>query len=217
MIAVIQCAATKQPDAGCLRSGAGKPVMFVANPDAAPRDDRHLYARPDDMSDRGLSWREVLLDYNRGGSNSLDLYPAWRLYQNSIYGMLVERLGIEKVFVLSAGWGLIRADFLTPAYDITFTQAAERYKRRQRSDTYHDFCMLCDDPQEAIIFFGSKSYVPLFPALTRAVRAERVVFYNSPPAPKAPGCTLVRFDTTTRTNWQYECAKAWLDGAIYLT
>jgi hypothetical protein len=57
MIVVIQCAATKRPGAGCVRSAAGRPVIFVADPASAPADGAHLYARPDDMSDTGVSWR----------------------------------------------------------------------------------------------------------------------------------------------------------------
>jgi hypothetical protein len=29
-----------------------------------------------------------------------------------------------------------------------------------------------------------------------------------------PGYELRRFETRTRTNWQYECANAFLDGAL---
>jgi hypothetical protein len=63
-----------------------------------------------------------LIDYNENpGSNQLGLYPAFELYKNDIYRKLVDCFGIDKTFILSAGWGLIRASFLTPWYDITFT------------------------------------------------------------------------------------------------
>jgi hypothetical protein len=48
---------------------------------------------------------------------------------------------------------------------------------------------------EQVVCFGSKEYVPLFPALTHAVRGERMVFYNSVTPPSAPGCKLIRFET----------------------
>jgi hypothetical protein len=38
MIVVIQCAAGKRSGAGHLMSGDGRPVSFVANPDAASTD-----------------------------------------------------------------------------------------------------------------------------------------------------------------------------------
>lgn len=76
-----------------------------------------LYQHPDDMSDYGWTWREALLKYNQDRpTNPLGLLPAWQLYDNPAYGRLAERVGIEKMFILSAGWGLIRGDFLTPYY-----------------------------------------------------------------------------------------------------
>ena len=57
------------------------------------------------------------------------------------------------------------------------------------------------------VFFGGKDYLPLFCDLTKDVKAKRTVFYNSGYAPAAQGCALVRFVTTTRTNWHYECAR----------
>jgi hypothetical protein len=65
MIGVIQCAASKRVDAGHPWSADGKPVTFVAAPHAAPADPAHKYARPDDPAGTGLSWRQVLAQYNR--------------------------------------------------------------------------------------------------------------------------------------------------------
>ncbi len=217
MIVVIQCAASKKPDAGRLMTAGGKPVMFVADPQAAPASPGQIYARPDDPSDRGIPWRQVLLKYNEQSlGNFFGLYPAYQLYENRTYERLVDRIGVQNVFILSAGWGLIRADFLTPNYDITYSQSAEAYKRRRKAATYDDFRMLPDRESDEIVFFGGKDYLPLFCSLTNAVRAKRTVFYNSARAPQAPGCTLERFDTTTRTNWHYGCANAFLDGALKL-
>jgi hypothetical protein len=215
MIIVIQCAASKQSGAGDLLSASGKPVIFVADPLAAPADARLIYALPDYPSAHGMSWREVLLKYNEHpGDNPLGLYPAWKLYKEGTYGRLVDRFGLEKVYILSAGWGLIRADFLTPYYDITFSPSAEKYKRRRKTDRYLDFRMLPDETAEDILFFGGKDYLPLFCSLTSAIKSKKTVFYNSARVPKVEGCTLERFETRTMTNWHYECANAFLDGAL---
>jgi hypothetical protein len=214
MIVVIQCAASKSPNAGHLATADGKPVTFVAHPEIAPNDNE-LYVRPDDDAGEGKSWREVLLAYNREPrGNPLGLLPAYRLYGNLVYERLVEKLGIENVYILSAGWGLIRSDFLTPYYDITFSNAqnVEPYKRRKKSDSYKDFCMLPYSTDEEILFFGSKEYVPLFCDLTRKVKGCRKIFHKSAHAPYAPDCVLVKFETRASTNWQYECAKAFLEG-----
>ena len=211
MIIIIQCAASKRTDAGRLMSAAGRPVVFVADPESAPPDDSVSYARPDDISDNGKSWRDVLLEYNKtAGDNALGLCPAYQLYQNRIYAQLADRFGLRKVYILSAGWGLIRADFLAPYYDITFRQSAEQYKRRKKQDFYRDFRMLPDDVEEETVFFGGKDYLPLLCALTNDMRTVKTLFYNSDRVPPAPGWTLKRFATSTRTNWHYECATAFL-------
>ncbi|MHC2552376.1 hypothetical protein [Bradyrhizobium elkanii] len=215
MIAVIQCAASKRSDAGRLRTAHGVPVEFVADPQAAPADPSRTYARPDDLSDNRTSWRQLLVAYNQEpGSNPLGLYPAYQLYENRAYGRLVDSFGLSNVYVLSAGWGLIRADFLTPHYDITYSPSADKYKRRRKADRYHDFCMLPNHAQDDILFFGGKDYLPLFCSLTSAVQGKRIVFYNSASAPQIDRCTISRFETTTRTNWHYECVNAFLDGGI---
>ncbi len=215
MIVVIQCAASKRSEAGHLMTTSGKPVFFVAEPAAAPAVPAHLYVRPDDPSDMGISWRQVLVKYNeQHAKNPLGLYPAYQLYENKAYGRLVDRLGAQNVFILSAGWGLISADFLTPNYDITYSQSAERHKRRRKTDRYEDFRMLPAGTEDEILFFGGKDYLPLFSSLTNAIASKKTVFYNSQNVPEVPGCQFQRFETTTRTNWHYECANAFLDGAL---
>jgi hypothetical protein len=217
VIVVIQCAATKHKSAGFWRGKANQRVSFVADPARAPLNDGLQYARPDDSSEGGASWRELLLEYNTNpGNNPMGLYPAYQLYENEVYQRLVERMGVDNMYILSAGWGLIRASYLTPQYDITFSNAADAYKRRRKADSYADQCMLAEATEEHIVFFGGKDYVPLFCAMTRQVKGPRTVFYSSQSPPAATNCSLQRFVTTTRTNWHYECAKAFLAGAITL-
>jgi hypothetical protein len=215
LIVVIQCAARKREKAGFLRTGEGKPVLFVAHPASAPASDNCIYARPDDPSDHGGSWREVLVRYNEArGNNPLSLLPAFELYERDTYRALVKRFGIDKIYILSAGWGLIPASFLTPYYDITFAANADDWKRRRQRDAYRDLSMLSVETEEEIVFLGGKDYLPLFARLTAPARSARMVFYNSATLPDAPDCRLVRFSTTTRTNWHYECADALMRGDI---
>ena len=208
---VIQCAGSKNPDAGCFVTANDKPVFFVADPAIAPQQSEVEYQWPDDIAPSGLSWRDELVKYNKTyrdtGANPLGLLPAWRLYKNSVYEHLVNQLGEDKVFILSAGWGLISAPFLTPDYDITFSGNAEAYKRRRKQDRYADFSMLPKDASHPIHFVGGKSYVSLFLRLTAETSAERIIHYvGDYPPPPAPNCRVCRFETTRRTNWHYECA-----------
>ena len=106
-------------------------MVFVADPAMAPPDTSVVYACPGDKSDGEKSWRQVLLDYNRNEpDNPLQLMSAWRLYSHAVYERLVTHCGVNNVYILSAGWGLISASFLTPDYDITFSSSADGYKRR---------------------------------------------------------------------------------------
>lgn len=213
MIIAIQCAARKREDAGYMRTRDGRRVIFVGDPTSAPAREDCLYARPDELSDQGGSWRDALVRYNeKPGSNPLGLLPAFELYANVTYRALAAKFGKEKIYILSAGWGLIPASFLTPCYDITFSISAETWQRRRKKDAYADFCPLPADTNEKMLFLGGKDYLPLFARLTAPLHLARTVFYNSTRQPDAPGCDLVRFVTTTRTNWHYECAHALLRG-----
>ena len=215
MIVVIQCAASKKPNAGHLQRRDGRKVLFVADPESAPADASHVYARPDDMADSGHSWRDELLSYNDApGNNPFGLLPAWQLYENETYALLAERYGVDRLYILSAGWGLLSSDFLTPKYDITFSAQADAYKRRRKKDRYNDLRMLPPDTDEPAVFFVSRGYVQLACALTEGLRGPRHLFYNSRTPPDAPGFILNAYKSRTRTNWQYECAKSLLAGNI---
>ena len=119
--------------------------MFVADPAIAPNREGIAYAHPDAFSDTGKPWRTVLLKYNdQRGTNPYGLLPAWQLYENPAYSMLADRFGPDRLYILSAGWGLIPARFLTPSYDITFSAASSvaPFKRRARRAQFHDFGLL---------------------------------------------------------------------------
>lgn len=216
---VIQCAATKNP----IQSGAGffttdkRSVKFVAHPELAPSSEKHAYAHPDDLSDGLQTWRECLLIYNNGTpTNPLQLMPAYLLYVNRAYKNLVNKFGLEQVFILSAGWGLIPADFLIPDYNITFSSAknVESFCRRRVLDHYADICRMPNDGDN-IIFLGGKNYLPLFCQLTAGLKGMKKVFFNSNISPTLEfGFSSERFHTTWRTNWHYQCAQALIDGKI---
>lgn len=213
---VIQCAASKDPAAGYFRSQDGRPIKFVAAPEKAPLGKDFLYFCPDDPSHvEGESWRDLVLHYNQQpGNNPLGLVPAYQLYSNPTYGQLVSSFGVDNVYILSAGWGLISARFLTPQYDITFSASAEGFKRRKHRDPYLDFSHLDTSGSEPVLFFGGKDYLPLFCKLTEAAGNQRIVFFNSRSLPEAPSCRLERYRTTMRTNWHYACAQDFLSGKI---
>jgi len=209
MYAVIQGAAGRQPHTGHMQTRDGRRVLFVADPSQAPDEPGVCHARPDAISNFCATWRKLVLGYNENPRhNPLGLLPAYALYPDEIYARLVEQLGPNKVYILSAGWGMIKASFLTPNYDITFAADAEPFRRRKSTDGYADFCMLPAHSDEELYFFGGEDYVPLFCRLTAAYPGRRIVFHESVNPPAAPGCTVRRFESGSATNWHHECATA---------
>jgi hypothetical protein len=98
----------------------------------------------------------------------------------------------------------------------TLSWARLTAKRRRKTHRYYDFRTLPGHADEDILFFGGRDYLPLFFSLTAAIKTRRTVFYNSVRTLQATGCVLKRFETSTRTNWHYECANAFLDGVLSL-
>ena len=144
-------------------------------------------------------------------ANPLDLLPAWQLYKNKTYRLLADTFGPRNLYIFSAGWGLVRSDFMIPNYDITLSPNAtgpDKYKRRRNSDRYDDFAMLPADPASPVIFLGSKAYVPLFCQLTDGCSAHRIIFHNSKVPPEAPDCEIRKYDIPKKTDWHYDAAKA---------
>lgn len=84
-------------------------------------------------------------------ANPLGLLPAWRLYKNKSYRLFADTFEPRNFYVFSAGWGLVRSDFMIPDYDITLSPNAtgpDKYKRRRKDDTYDDFAMLPAAPTD---------------------------------------------------------------------
>ncbi|PIP84925.1 MAG: hypothetical protein COR54_01485 [Elusimicrobia bacterium CG22_combo_CG10-13_8_21_14_all_63_91] len=221
---VLQCAGAKQPNAGTFRV-EGRPVKFVMSPDRVLHEDSRNFSfcRPDyRIPESNLTWFEYLGTYNRSGSNPDRLLKACALYTDPAYAKALDvaKRGRAKVFILSAGWGLIRWDFLLPDYDITFSRAknVKRYAIRSAKAPLPEFNQIADsDPEEDIFFFGGKDYLNLFYRLTRNVPAEKTVFYyHTADLPREHGFNYTAFtpgNPDLRTNWQYECFESFLKDA----
>jgi hypothetical protein len=154
------------------------PVSFVAHPELAPPAAGCVYARPDDASQAGGTWREQLVAYNSSpGDNPLGLLPAFELYENDIYRAMVKQCGVEKTYILSAGWGLIDAAFLTPAYDITFSAQADKFVRR----LLQLFLDSCQHQRGGRVFWQQRVRAALRSPDERGKgRADRVLQFRDP-------------------------------------
>lgn len=213
---IIQCAGGKKKTAGCLKTTDNQNILFVGNPNIAKETGDYVYHSPKDITDNNITWSRELSNYNNQDTNYLNLLPAYELYNNSIYKKLVGKFGIKNVFILSAGWGLIRADFLTPNYNITFSNGKKIKAefKRDKKENYPDLCHVPLDSTDDLLFLGGINYQPLFDKLTSSYRGKRIVFYSSANLPKLKHCSFVKFETKQRTNWHYSCAQKLLDGSL---
>ena len=141
--------------------------------------------------------------------------PAWALYKHRRYGELKQKYGEENLYILSAGWGLVRADYRLPYYDITFSSQAEAYKKRKMAEQYNDEMKIPRDTTRPIIFFGSMGYIDLFCALTKNIKAPRHIWFNTDKSPPQKGCALHDYGKHNhKTNWHYACAQDFMMGTI---
>ena len=212
---IIQCAADKYNHGACfLRNSDGRRVLFVADP-REYRCMEFLACRPDDtVPGETATWRERVLYLNQreepGGSM---LSCAAELYKHPVYRELTEEFGWENLFILSAGWGLVRGDFRLPYYNITFSNAknVSKYAKRKRHDQgWKDFCHLDLDDERPLVFFGGKDYAPLLIRLTRGYKGGKFAFCGSEPGK----LELIKAGFEVQkvrgfTNWHYECARKW--------
>ena len=228
MRVIIQCAASKDSKAGSF-FWKGKRVKFVAQPKKIPESKSFMYCRPDDLIRfEERTWRDMLVEYNNLGSNPYGFLTAGNLYRHPTYRMLAQQYGLNRLYILSAGWGLVRASFLLPDYNITFApvKPSERWKKRGKKDYYKDFNHLADDLKgqntSKALFLGGKGYLPLLRTLLENVPCQTIIFYRIQPGRPSskepihpfPSATFVPFPTASCTNWHYECAKALVAGNI---
>ena len=214
---VIQCAGTKH-NCGSFVNDKGKEVVFVAQPTLCEDSEFYSFQKPDDLTSNGKSWRDKLIDYNLNeyNTNPLNFLKAYELYRPSAYKKLIDFLGEENVYILSAGWGLVRSDYLLPGYDITFSGSAEKSKRRKQSDKYKDFVFLEEDYSGELYFLGGKDYQKLFVKLTNHIPAKRTLIYNSEKPSSFKGIETISYKVKQKTNWHYTCVDSIITGSFVL-
>ena len=212
---IIQCAADKFHYEGCfLRNSDGRRVLFVADP-REYQGVEFVACRPDDtLPGETATGRERVLGLNQGREPRGNiLCRAAELYKHPVYGELTEEFGWENVFILSAGWGLVRGDFRLPYYNVTFSNAKNvpKYaKRKQHDRGWRDFCHLNMDDRQPLIFFGGKDYASMLIRLTQGYKGGRFAFCGS----ESGKLELIKAGYQVEkvrpfTNWHYRCARKW--------
>lgn len=212
-VLVIPCSAKKTASDWSFKN---KTLKFVADPSKVTGShSNHLYCTPDSLIPEGnQTWRQKIEEYNKQASNSDKLCMAYQLYNNPIYLEAVERLDSNNVFILSAGWGIIRSDFYIPNYDITLSSKGRPETIRKEEHGFNDFNHLTNNVtvEDTIYFAGGKDYLTLFAKLTKDLACQKRVYYNlktNLPTPDSR-TTMVRYKTNQRTNWHYSCIKDYL-------
>ena len=213
-IIIMPCAGSKN-DVGRIFFH-GKRVSFVANPGINSSDQ----FRPDDLIPGlapRLTWREAITKYNTDQPLPLGvtiengkLPMAYKLYENEAYHAVVNAIGPKNVFILSAGWGLVRSTYRIPYYDITFSGGTHLNLRKAKQEwaDYNQFPNTVKEDQCVHSMIGVK-YFRLFNRLFP--REVTLRFHHK--AGNAPGNFLGRawdfqlHPGKLRTNWYYQCAR----------
>lgn len=228
---VMPCAKSKYPIEGgdyirFMRDKYGKPVIFVDNPKQAPKSRNLRYVSPTCNYDDNMTFQDRLRSYNdefmSDGYNPFNLLPAYKLYAIPIYEALVrsEKYGKDGVYILAAPWGIVRADFLLPMYDLTFSEV-EKYKKRAQDDTYKnkDFCHLNNNSNETLSFIGINKYIKPFYRLTQKYSGKRVIYFNSEfPYNSYKDVEFVKCARVKKgRKWHYQCARKKLNSCCDCT
>ena len=192
-----------------------KTINFVSHVNAGLPNNA-LYFHPDNLiPNENITWRNLIAQLN-------DILPAYRLYRPNIYATLFERYGND-LFIFSAGWGIIRADFRLPKYDVTFSNNNNIpvYARRNNNDIFQDFNHLVGiEENESIVLIAGSNYVIPFCKLTRDLPNKKIIIYknqnllNNNPYLNNNNFQFIHYQTDRRTNWHYEFAQRLIDNEI---
>ena len=174
---VLTCASKKHPNNQLQYNGNQIEFTWIPGPNT-PNSYNPLSLIPNN----NITWKNHIEQINQGILNSnivssFNLYNPKSPYQN-IYVNLHNRF-LDRFFIASAGWGIIKNDFRLPDYDITFSGNVNNANFRVPNNGFvNDFNHLLPD-NEDIIFIGSKKYLQQFISLTESLPNRKIVFCNS--------------------------------------
>jgi len=158
----------------------------------------------------GSTWRDLIYKNSKKG-NPLKLSKAYELYKEKLYGDLYTRFG-DRLYILSAGWGLVRSDMPLPKYDITFksNNKIPINTIRKSQSRYKDFNHLNQNIED-IIFIGTPGYLKLFYELTEPLICRKIVFWKGQNTLKIPlpnnSFELRSFESNNNRIWYKFLAK----------
>lgn len=202
---VVMTCASKKNDGGDLIYN-GQIVKFYAQSNIANNE----FLPDNRIPNMEITWRDFVLTNQ---NQNIIPFRAYELYKRNEYRQLFNRFG-NSFYVLSAGWGLVKADFRLPNYDITFSNNAELINKRNYNlpPAYIDFNHLENtNDNEDIIYVGGENYLSFFYNLTENLKNRKIIYYHSinHPKPHTGNFLYRRYypnNPKLRTNWHYELA-----------
>jgi hypothetical protein len=208
-IPVLCCSSDKTKDRFCYN---GKFYKFVAYPQEVAQGGVIFYKPDDRIPGENKTWRDLVLEQNEP-----DLVPAYELYSRDIYRDLYHEFG-NYFYILSAGWGIIRADFKIPAYDITYStdKKIPGFVKRINNQNWNDINHLQEDAKKfdsnsEIILFAGSDYAPRFCDMTQYIKCTKKILYKSLKLIRQQGFIYEYYKTKINTNWFYKAAQDFLD------
>jgi hypothetical protein len=196
----------------------GNTINFVSRVDEVLHNNA-FYVHPDDLiPNENISWRDLIAQQEEHN----DLLSAYNLYRPGIYNSLFEHYGND-LFIISAGWGIIRADYRLPKYNVTFSnnQNIPIYARRNNDDVFNDFNHLEGiEENERIVLIAGSDYVLPFCQLTEDLPNEKIIIYKNQnllynnPFVENNNFQFIHYQTNRRTNWHYEFAERLINNEI---
>ncbi|MCF8429169.1 MAG: hypothetical protein K9G64_03470, partial [Bacteroidia bacterium] len=171
---------------------------------------------PDDLIE--INEKKTWRDFVNENQATLTL-KAYELYKKKQYRCLYNKYG-NNFFILSAGWGLVNAEFKLPYYDITFSQQGSKNTKRNKNidnpPLYKDYNHLVSNENDDIIYIGGKDYLDLFYKLTCKMSNRKIIYYNSNIMPENHDGNYIyrKYLSNYPTNWHYQLADDLSNGII---
>lgn len=227
MKVVIQCADDKKSAETFTLNDYS--VRFVATPDIGLSE-----ACPWDRipSMAGQTWIDCARAYGNpsnwqiyqnagiGISGNGALMQCGDLYAPPAYGNLLQAIGKENVYILSAGWGLIRANYGIPPYNVTFCNANNVPENAKISPpkraNYLSFGDIVDGDDEIHLFITAKYFAYWeLNFINNDRHADRIILHwrkgQSLPLSSPLEDQVVHHDCgNQRQNWHYTAVKQFL-------
>jgi hypothetical protein len=186
-----------------------------------------LFFHPDDLIENNKSGRDLILEMQNDNSyltKAYELYKERLDIKDEIYVNLYNKFK-SNLYIISAGWGIIRADFKLPNYDITFKTGVSPCNYRSFQVLFNDFNHLKNIPvDEIIVFIGSPDYINFFYSMTKDIPNKKVIFWKKAETPTKfknicndKNFYFKYYETKKRTGWYYELARKLINGNFNLS